>query len=175
MVARLNQGLDIGGQPIGSADRGFTSVSRSIRSRPTPMPSGAAWTYKVEAGAEFLVTPPIFDLEAFDAVLPRLRTTGLPVIAGLAALEGLRHAEFLASEVPGVRMPAALLDRLRKGYDEAIEARALSLELAAWLQARVAGIQVTTFHGVAASAERLLEELPAPAARPGNGEEARYG
>ncbi len=174
MASRLNHGLDIGGQPLGSP----TAFHVGVAVNPFPPDPEAEWrrlAHKVEAGAEFLVTPPIFDLEAFEAVLPRLQATGLPVIAGLAALEGLRHAEFLASEVPGVRVPSAVLNRLRRGYDEGTEARTLTLELAAWLRSRVAGIQVTTFHGSAATAERLLEELPAPEARPGTAEEARHG
>jgi methionine synthase I (cobalamin-dependent)/5,10-methylenetetrahydrofolate reductase len=165
MVVRLNQGLDIGGQPLGAP----TAFHIGVGVNPFSPDSDAEWrrlAHKVESGAEFLVTPPIFDLEAFDALLPRLRATGLPILAGVAALDGLRHAEFLASEVPGVRVPAAMLDRLRQSYDEGTEASVLSFEIADWLRGRVQGLQVTTFHGTPATAERLLEALQSTSRRP---------
>ena len=106
MVARLNRGLDIGGQSIGAPDAVSHRRGGQSRSRPTRTPSGAGSTHKVEAGAEFIVTPPMLDLEAFDAVLPRLQADrACRSLAGVAALEGVRHAEFLASEVVGVQRP----------------------------------------------------------------------
>ena len=68
--------------------------------------------YKVEAGAEFVVTEPVFD--AADLELPVAhRRRGLPIIATIRPFESLRHAECLANEVPSVRVPDALLERMR--------------------------------------------------------------
>jgi 5,10-methylenetetrahydrofolate reductase len=83
----------------------------------------------------------------------------VPVLAGVAALEGVRHAEFLASEIPGVRVSEALLDRLRRAADERTEALEATLETIEWLRTRVAGVQITSFHGSAETAERLLRRL----------------
>jgi 5,10-methylenetetrahydrofolate reductase len=122
--------------------------------------------HKVEAGAEFIVTPPIFDTEAFGSVLDRLTDTGLPVIAGLAAIDGLRHAEFMASEVAGVKIPDEAFDRLRAATDQVAEAGAMTRETAEWLRTRVAGVQITSFHGTADAAERLLTSVASsPVAR----------
>jgi homocysteine S-methyltransferase len=115
--------------------------------------------HKVDAGAEFIVTPPIFDTAEFEPVAERLRNTGLPVLAGLAALDGLRHAEFLASEVGGVRIPEAMFERLRNAADERAEALAMTVEIAQWLRAHVQGLQITTVHGAQGTAERLLTAL----------------
>jgi methionine synthase I (cobalamin-dependent)/5,10-methylenetetrahydrofolate reductase len=158
MVSRLNQGLDIGGQPIGAP----TAFHAGVAFNPFAPSPEAEWRrlmYKLEAGAEFVVTPPIFDVDALAPVLEQLKPTGLPVIAGLAALEGLRHAEFLASEVVGVRMPDALLDRLRGAADEQAEALAVSLEIATRLRPLVQGLQITTVHASPETAVRLLGEL----------------
>jgi homocysteine S-methyltransferase len=158
MVHRLNSGLDIAGQPIGAP----TEFHIGAGVNPFPHSPDAEWRrldHKVEAGAEFLVTPPILDLEAFDRVLPRLKSTGLPILAGVVALEGVRHAEFLVSEVPGVRVPESLLDRLRHASDERAEAMAATVELARGLAGRTDGLQVTSFHGSGQTAERLLEAL----------------
>ena len=158
MVARLNQGLDIGGQPIGAP----TAFHVGVAFNPFAPNDDTEWRrlmYKLEAGAEFVVTPPIFDVDAFEPVLAKLAPTGLPVIAGLAALEGLRHAEFLASEVVGVRMPDALLDRLRQANDQAAEALAATLDIARRLRPLVQGLQITTVHAAADTAVRLLSAL----------------
>ena len=164
MVTRLNQGLDISGQPIGSPTRFHVGVAFNPFS-PSPDSEWRRLQYKVDAGAEFIVTPPVFDLAAFEPVLERLRTIGLPVLAGLAALEGLRHAELLASEVVGVKMPDHVLDRLRQSRNDAAEALAVTVELAQWLRTRVDGLQITTVHGTPQTAERLLDALSGESGR----------
>jgi len=126
---------------------------------PSPHEEWNRLMHKVEAGAEFVVTPPVFDTEAFAPVLDRLASAGLPVLAGLAAFDGLRHAEFLASEVAGVRIPDHLFDRLRETNDERGTALEISVGLAQWLRSRVQGLQITTVHGAPGTAERLLQAL----------------
>jgi 5,10-methylenetetrahydrofolate reductase len=80
----------------------------------------------------------------------------VPIVAGVAALEGVRHAEFLASEVTGVRVSDATLARLNAARDEAEEAMRMTIEIVTWLYARVQGLHVTSFHGSPRTAERLL-------------------
>ena len=160
MVARLNHGLDIGGQAIGEP----TQFHVGVAVNPFAPDLEAEWRrlmHKVEAGAEYLVTPPIFDIEAFGPLLERLRGTGLPILAGLAVIDGLRHAEFLASEVVGVKIPETVFERLRQAKDEAGEAMALTMEIADWLRRRVDGLQVTAWHGSPGTASRLLAALAA--------------
>jgi len=158
MVSRLNHGLDIGGQSIGAPTRFHLGVAVN----PFAPDLDAEWhrlMHKVEAGAECIVTPPIFDVDAFGAVLDRLTSTGLPVVAGLAPIDGLRHAEFLASEVAGVKIPESTFERLRGAADESAEALALTLETAHWLRSRVSGLQMTSWHGAPGMAERVLSAL----------------
>src|ERR1019366_10358623 len=69
--------------------------------------------YKVAAGAEFVVTRPVFDVRGFEQFLKRIAPAKLPVVAGLFPFESARNAEFMANEVPGVRVPDAPLDRMR--------------------------------------------------------------
>ena len=164
MVTRLNHGLDVSGQPIGSPTRFHIGVAFNPFG-PSPDAEWRRLMYKVEAGAEFIVTPPLFDIAAFEPVLARLRTIGLPVLAGVAALEGLRHAEILASEVVGVKMPDQTLERLRQSKNDATEALAITAELARWLRGRVDGLLVTTVHGTPQTAERLLEVIADDAGR----------
>jgi hypothetical protein len=71
----------------------------------------------------------------------------------------LRHAEFLASEVVGVRVADSVLERLRTAEDEAAEAMRITLELASRLRGLVQGLQITSFHGSPLTAERVLTAI----------------
>lgn len=158
MVSRLNQGLDIGGQSL----EGPTRFVIGAAVNPFAVDLASEWKrldFKVSAGVEFLLTPPIFDLEAFDAVLPRLQATGVPIVAGLLALESVRQAEFHASEVSGVQIPEPLLDGLRQAGDVAAFGHQATVEMARALQTRVQGLRISTLHGSPESAERLLRVL----------------
>ena len=158
LVVRLNHGLDLGGQPIGVPTRFHIGVAVN----PFAPNLDEEWRrldHKVEAGAEFLMTPPIFDLDAFQRVAGRLRQTGLPVLAGVAAIEGVRHAEFFASEVVGVRMPERLLTRLRQAADELSEAIELTGEIGTGLRELVDGIHVTAVHGSPRTTEQVLDRF----------------
>jgi homocysteine S-methyltransferase len=163
LVDRLNHGVDVAGQPLGSATRFHAGVVVN----PFAPELDREWrrlAAKIEAGAEFVVTPPVLDPDAVGPVLGRLADTGVPILAGVAALEGLRHAEFLASEVVGVRASDRILARLRGAADDAAEAQVITAEIAGWLRERVQGLVVTVLHGSTAAAERLLQTLgPGPA------------
>lgn len=158
VAAHLNQGLDIAGQALGATTRFHVGVAVN----PFPDDPEREWRrlgQKIEAGAEFLMTPPVLDIEGFEPVLDRLRATGLPVLVGVATLENARHAELLSSEVVGVRAPEALLDRLRRASDPHAEANAATAEIIEWLRRRADGVVLTWLHGSAATAERWVTEL----------------
>jgi homocysteine S-methyltransferase len=155
LVARLNRGQDVAGQAIDAPTRFHIGVAVNPFS-PDLDGELRRLDHKVEAGAEFMLTPPIFDVAAFDEVLPRLRKAGIPILGSVAALDSLRQAEFFASEVTGARVPEAALERLRSAADQAGEAMQLSCELADALATRVDGLQVTAHHGSVRAAERVL-------------------
>jgi 5,10-methylenetetrahydrofolate reductase len=174
MVVRLNHGRDIGGQSTGAPTRFHVGVGVN----PFSPNLDAEWRrldHKVEAGAEFIVTPPILDVAAFEPLLPRLVETRLPILGGVVALEGVRHAEFLMSEVVGVRIPDSLFERLRRAADPVAEATAAMVDVVMWLRERVQGIQVTTVHGTPRTAERLLTEIGRRLGLPSAAEERSRG
>jgi methionine synthase I (cobalamin-dependent)/5,10-methylenetetrahydrofolate reductase len=164
MAVRLNQGLDIAGQPFGAPTRFLVGVGVNPFA-PNPEAEWRRLRHKVEAGAEFIMTPPVLDVAAFEAALPRLREAGLPILAGVAALESLRQAEFLAGEVLGVPVADAVFERLRSAADAGAEGRRLSLEIVDWLRSNVEGVHITSLHGSAVSALALVRELRARADR----------
>jgi homocysteine S-methyltransferase len=118
--------------------------------------------YKVEAGAEFIVTRPIFDVRGFAPFLKRIEAARLPVLAGVFPFESGRNAEFMANEVPGVHVPDALLDRMRRadGLEAAArEGIAIAREIAAELRGAVQGVQVSTQSGDIDAALAVLDGL----------------
>ncbi|MBI3492610.1 MAG: bifunctional homocysteine S-methyltransferase/methylenetetrahydrofolate reductase [Acidobacteria bacterium] len=161
VVARLNHGCDIGGQAIG-APTGFhigVSVNPSASNLDQEL---RRFEYQVEAGAEFVVTRPIFDLHGFEIFLKRIEGSRLPVVAGVFPFESARNAEFMANEVPGVRVPDGLLDRMRRadGADAAArEGIAIAREIAADLRGIVQGVQVSTPSGDVDAAMAVLDGL----------------
>lgn len=155
MVARLNRGLDIGGQPLGGPARFHIGVAVN----PSAPNLDAEWRrldYKVEAGAEFILTPPVLDAEAFLAILPRLRATGLPVIAGLVPIERVRQLEFIGSEVPDVHVPERVMARMRAAADPVAEGLAITVDVFRALRPAVHGVSVRPLHGSTESVERFL-------------------
>jgi methionine synthase / methylenetetrahydrofolate reductase(NADPH) len=161
VVARLNRGCDVGGQAIGAPTAFHIGVSLN---------PGAAdmdqelrrFEYKVEAGAEFVVTRPIFDVRAFEPLLKRIQSSQLPVIGGVIPFENLRHAEFLANEVPGIRVPDELLARMRRVGDVESAARegvSIARQIAAELQGLVQGLQIATASGDIDAALAVLDGL----------------
>jgi homocysteine S-methyltransferase len=148
LVARLNHGCDLGGQPIGAAARFHMGVSVNPAA-PNLDEELRRFDYKVEAGAEFAVTWPVFDVGAFEGFLKRVRSAGIPIVAGVLPFESARHAEFIANEVPGSSVPDALLDRMRAAPPEgaADEGVAIACEIARGLRSAVQGVHIATTSG----------------------------
>ena len=148
VVTRLNQGLDVGGQPIGRPTSFHVGVlvnpaaddlEREIR----------RFEYKVEAGAEFAVTRPVFDPILLERFLPRVNAARLPTILGLWPFDSALNAEFMANEVPGTRVPEALLERMRRAEERSADAAvaegvAIAREIGQTLRGAVQGIHVAS-------------------------------
>jgi methionine synthase / methylenetetrahydrofolate reductase (NADH) len=151
LVYRLNHGLDPGGNPIGGPTRwvigcgvnpGAIDLDREL--------SRFAW--KVDAGAEFAVTQPVFDVRQLETFLKRVEQFKIPIVAGIWPLVSLRNAEFLANEVPGVSVPESVLARMRqagdKGKDAALaEGVKIAREMFTQVKGLVQGIQVSAPFG----------------------------
>ncbi len=158
VVARLNHGLDIGGQPIG----GPTSFHIGVQVNPGADDLDGEirrFEYKVEAGAEFAVTTPVFDLGTFERFFKRIASARLPLILGLWPFESALNAEFMANEVPGVRVPDAVLERMRRADDPeaaVAEGVAIAREVGCALKGTVQGVHVAAPSGRIESAVEVL-------------------
>jgi homocysteine S-methyltransferase len=147
LVARLNRGLDPGGNPIGAATRFVMGVGVNPAA-PDLERELSRFAWKVDAGAEFAITQPVFDLDQLDRFLKRVEQYRIPIIGGIWPLVSLRNAEFLANEVPGITVPAQILDRMRLASDQGKEAGLaegvqIACEMLAAVRGRVQGAQVS--------------------------------
>ncbi|HTM27588.1 MAG TPA: bifunctional homocysteine S-methyltransferase/methylenetetrahydrofolate reductase [Vicinamibacterales bacterium] len=163
VVSRLNAGFDIGGQPIGhptafhigvAVNPGALNLDEELR----------RFAYKVEAGAEFAITQPVFDAVEFRAFVARIHAHQIPIIAGIMPLDSVRHAEFMANEVPGVRVPEAVIARMRRAEGDgraAEEGLAIAREIAADIRPLVRGVQISTAPKAIDMALGLIEAVGA--------------
>ena len=161
VVARLNRSLDIGGQAIG----GPTSFHIGVQINPGAEDLDGEirrFEYKVEAGAEFAVTKPVFDLGTFERFFKRIESARLPLLIGLWPFESVLNAEFMANEVPGVRVPDQVLERMRRASGpEAARAEgvAIAREVGAALKSTVQGAHAAAPSGRIESAVEVLAGL----------------
>jgi len=112
VMSRLNHGLDIGGQAIGVP----TAFHVGVRVNPAAEHLDSEvrrFEYKVEAGAVFAITRPVFDVESCERFLRRVESARLPIVLALMPFASVVDAEFMANEVPGIRVPDQVLDRMR--------------------------------------------------------------
>jgi 5,10-methylenetetrahydrofolate reductase len=112
VVARLNRGLDPGGNSIGEPTRYVIGVGVNPGAVDLEHETRRFY-WKVDAGAEFAVTQPVFDAAQLADFLGRIRDFRIPVLASIWPLVSLRNAEFLANEVPGVSVPSRVIERMR--------------------------------------------------------------
>ena len=145
IVTRLNHGRDLAGNPIGDptgflvgvgVNPGAINMDEELR----------RLEWKIEAGAEFMITQPVFDPALLEGFLKRIEPLGLPLICGIWPLVSYRNAEFMNNEVPGAKVPSDILDRMRRtttqeeGFREGV---AIAKETYDRLKKDVAGVQLS--------------------------------
>jgi homocysteine S-methyltransferase len=164
MVSKLNHGLDLGNNPIGvptsfcigvGCNPGAINMEEEIR----------RFEWKVEAGAEFAITQPVFDVEQLRDFLKRIEHVRIPVVAGIWPLVSYRNAEFLHNEVPGVRVTPEIMERMRVASDKGKEAardEGLKIARESLLEVRelIQGVQVSAPFNNVRYALEVFEVLP---------------
>jgi methionine synthase I (cobalamin-dependent)/5,10-methylenetetrahydrofolate reductase len=160
IVRNLNCGRDIGGNPIGEptsfviavgANPGLSNLEEEIR----------RFEYKVEAGAEYAVTQPVFDLSLLEKFLRRIEHCRIPVVAGIWPLVSVRNAEFMKNELR-VSVPDAVVQRMASAQSpEAAreEGIVIAREMLTAARQMVQGAQISAPLGRYASAVDVLEVL----------------
>jgi methionine synthase I (cobalamin-dependent)/5,10-methylenetetrahydrofolate reductase len=160
IVHNLNRGVDIGNNPLGAgtsfvigvgANPGLPNMDEEIR----------RFEYKVEAGAEYAVTQPVFDLSLLENFLRRIEHCRIPVVAGIWPLVSVRNAEFMKNELR-VSVPDSILERMsRAATPEAAreEGIAIAREMLIAIRGMTQGAQISAPQGRYSSAVDVLEAL----------------
>ncbi len=162
ILRRLNMGLDIAGFPIGEPTGFFIGVGVNPVAYNLEEELRRLY-WKVDAGAEFIVTQPIFDTELFLNFLGRIKVYKLPVIAGIWPLASLRNAEFLNNEVPGCFVPERIIERMRrvqdskeKSIEEGIK---IAQEILLELKPHIQGVQISAPFGRIDIVQEVLKAI----------------
>jgi len=147
MVRRLNQGIDVGEKSIGQP----TGFVFGVGANPGTIQSDSEelnrFMYKVEAGAEFALTQPVFDVAAFERFLRRIEHCKIPVIIGILPLPNFKMAEFMHYEVPGCSIPGPVLERMRSAESRSLdhahaEGIAIAREILNGVRGMTQGVQI---------------------------------
>jgi len=160
IVHNLNRGVDIGNNPLGpgtsfvigvGANPGIPNLDEELR----------RFEYKVEAGAEYAVTQPVFDLGLLENFLRRIEHCRIPVVACIWPLVSVRNAEFMKNELR-VSVPDSILERMsRAATPEAAreEGIAIAREMVIAIREMTQGAQISAPQGRYSSAVDVLEAL----------------
>ena len=160
IVNNLNQGLDIGGNPIGSQ----TALLIGVGANPGALNMDEElkrFAWKVEAGAEYVVTQPVFDLNLLEVFLRKVEHYKLPVLAGIWPLTSYRNAEFMVNELR-VPVPANYMERMKnaEGAEKSrAEGIAIAQEMCAQIRSMVQGAQLSAPFGRYDMAVKVAEAL----------------
>jgi len=133
------------------ANPGLPNIDEEIR----------RFEYKVEAGAEYAVTQPVFDLALLEKFLKRIEHCRVPVVAGIWPLVSVRNAEFMKNELR-VSVPDSIVERMAKASTPETarqEGVAIAREMLIAVREIVQGAQISAPNGKYAAAVDVLEAL----------------
>jgi 5,10-methylenetetrahydrofolate reductase len=157
IVRNLNHGLDIGKNSIGGST-GFTISVAANPGVPDIESEVRRFAFKVEAGAEFAITQPVFDMRLLEEFLRRIESFRIPVIAGIWPLTSLRNAEFMKNDLK-VSMPEEIMARMgAMATPELARAEGVKIAKEMLNEARgmVQGVQVSAPFGKYTAAAQVL-------------------
>ncbi len=137
LIHNLNHGIDVGEKRIGDPTAFFTGVGVDPNSV-NPENELNRLRLKKEAGAEYVITQPVFDVDSLEKFLEKADLGGLSLIAGIWPLVSLRNAEFMKNEVPGVYVPDEVIKRISR-YETKDDQLNAGIEIAQEMVDRVAG------------------------------------
>jgi homocysteine S-methyltransferase len=159
IIRRLNEGTDATGSSIGTPTAFCVGAALNPAAADVDREIERAHR-KIEAGARWLQTQPVYDLEYLDRFLERCGELTVPVVVGVLPLHSSRHAEFLHNEVPGVTIPDPVRARLREAGDHALRVGiAMAQETVHAIRARFPGVYLMPSFGRFEVVAEVLDAL----------------
>jgi 5,10-methylenetetrahydrofolate reductase len=155
----LNEGVDSVGNSVGQPTSFFIGAAANPTAS-SPEAEMKLLRRKVRAGADFIMTQAVYDLEALDRFLKATSGLKVPILLGVMPLHSLRHAEFLQKELVGIIVPEPVRERMRRAGENGVqEGMALARELLDAARGRVQGVYIMPSFGRYELAAQLLAEL----------------
>lgn len=114
----LNDGCDLAGNPLAGPP---TQLYVGAGANPGAIDLDlevARFEKKIEAGAEYFLTQPVYDFSLFERFYKRVEHIRVPLLLGILPLASYRNAEFLHREVPGMQIPQSIRNRMRNQQDK---------------------------------------------------------
>jgi homocysteine S-methyltransferase len=147
MVRGLNQGIDVGEKSIGKPTGFVLGVGANAATINNDEEELNRFKYKVQAGAEFALTQPVFDVRAFEGFMRRIENCKVPVVVGILPLPNFKMAEFMHYEVPGCSLPPQILQRMQQADSQSpdrarAEGIAIAREILSAVRGMVQGVQI---------------------------------
>ena len=161
ILKRLNEGVDVAGNSLGRPTDFFVACAANPTAGDVPIELSRVRA-KLDAGADLLMTQPVYDLATIEEFFERLGTIDVPVLLGILPLMSSRHAEFIHNELEGVVVPDAIRERMRAageaGADAGLEVAAEQIEEARGLP-WVSGVYVMPSFGRYEVAAALVRQI----------------
>jgi methionine synthase / methylenetetrahydrofolate reductase(NADPH) len=162
IIKMLNAGVDIGGNSVGSPTRFLVGCALNPTAEDLDLEL-SRFRQKLAAGADFVMTQPVFDAELFKRVLAAAAPIDVPVITGILPLQNFRHALFLHNELPGVKLTDTILGRMeRAGADGIREGLVIAQEMIEACSDSTAGLYIMPSFGRYETAAHLVANLLVP-------------
>jgi homocysteine S-methyltransferase len=161
LISAMNRGFDPGGKPLGGATRFLCATGAEPGAHDYDREL-ARLRLKRDAGAELVMTQPVYDPKVLDRMLQDIADLGVPVLVGLLPLASYRNAEFLHNEVPGMQVPREIRERMRQaGTGDAgrAEGVAIAREMLDEVKDRVAGAYIMPPFGRHELALQVIEGI----------------
>jgi 5,10-methylenetetrahydrofolate reductase len=143
MVTGLMAGVDMVGKPLNGVPRFFPGAAANPVAEPFELMFQKV-AKKVESGARFFQTQAVFERRAMERFVSAILPLGVPVIAGVLLVRSGKMARFLNDNIPGVKVPDDLVERLDKAPDPMAEGIAIARETVAWAREVCQGVHLMT-------------------------------
>ncbi len=159
ILRRLNEGQDATGNGIGEPTT-FCYGAAIDPAAPDPVREIERFQRKIEAGARWVQTQPVYELDTLDRFLARAGGSPVPILVGVLPLHSARHAEFLHNEVPGITIPEPVRARLTAAGDGALRVGVeMAQGLVTEIRARYAGAYLMPSFGRFEVVAEVLDAL----------------
>lgn len=162
LLNRLNHGLDLAGNPIGEA----TGFSIGVGVNPGAINLDEELRrldWKVQAGAEYMITQPVFDISILETFMKKIEHYKIPLIVGIWPLVSYRNAEFMNNEVPGATVPLSIMERMRRAQEISKESAfeegvKIAKETYDYIRSEVNGVQIAAPLGRIEAVFKMLSD-----------------